>query len=93
MEGELFNPYWQSKPPECCYCPPVQGPPSALVDVEIHTAISGGFGQLSFMTRSEDAFRILEQQRQLKQRGISVQSDSGPWGTPYDQSGGMKVCL
>jgi len=93
MEAELFNPYWQAKPPECCYCPPLVGPPAALANVEVHTSISGGFGGLSFMTRSEDAFRILQQQRLLKIKGMGVQSDSGPWASPNQASGGIKVCL
>lgn len=65
---EVFNPYQGMGPPQCCYCAPLAEP--GAVSIEVQTSIEGGFGNLAFMTRTEDAFRILEQGREAERLGL-----------------------
>jgi hypothetical protein len=56
--------------------------------VTITTVLSGGgIGDLAFMTRTEDAFRVLEEQRQLKKAGkvpqLWIEVGHGPWAAPW----------
>jgi hypothetical protein len=86
--GKLFNPYWDSRPPECCYCPPIAPAPMPPgVTVTTTLSLEGGLGSLAFMTRSEDAFRVLEEQRQLKKAGkvpqLWIEVGHGPWAAPW----------
>jgi len=68
--ADFFNPYAGLAPPACCYCAPLAEPDTININVSTVLNEPGGYGDLAFMTRTEDAFRILEQGRQAEALGL-----------------------
>lgn len=79
----VFNAYAGMEPPQCCYCAPlpVAGDPEFPVD----TVLDGGYGNLAFMTRTENAFRILQRTREAPYV-VPVEAGYGPYS--FDRSSG-----